>query len=56
MTVHVGELTSEVVAVGEPPATGTPEVSAWEERERLRAALERIQRDRCRTATEEDHD
>ncbi|GAA0460691.1 hypothetical protein Ade02nite_15030 [Paractinoplanes deccanensis] len=56
MTVHVGELTSEVVAAGEPP-TRAPEVSIWEERQRLRAALERIERDRCRTATGEDgHD
>ena len=55
MTVHVGELTSEVVAVGEPPAR-TPEVSVWEERHRIRAALDRIHRDRCRTATEDGHD
>lgn len=53
MTVHVGELTSEVVAVGEPPAR-TGEVSVWEEQQRIRAAMDRVRVDRCRTRDEED--
>ena len=56
MTVHVGELTSEVVATSEPPARGPAEVSVWEERHRIQAALERLDRDRARTATGGCHD
>jgi hypothetical protein len=52
MTVHVGELTSEVVATGEPEARA-PE-SVWEEHQRIRAAMDRIHRDRCRTCDEPD--
>lgn len=52
MTVHIGEITSEVAtgaaAVG-PDAAG--EADEWEERARLAAMLERLERDRHRTAT-----
>lgn len=53
MTVHVGQITSEVhttspgVAEREQPETA----DEWDERVRLAAQLERIARDRLRTAT-----
>ncbi|MGW0229329.1 hypothetical protein ACWDWO_13515 [Actinopolymorpha singaporensis] len=52
MTVHVGELTSEVVAAEEPRTPSPAEVSVWEERLRIQATLDRLARDRARTATE----
>ncbi|MFC4065963.1 hypothetical protein [Actinoplanes subglobosus] len=52
MTVHVGELTSEVVTEGEPEVRTSGNV--WEERQRLRAALDRIGRDSRRTDDEPD--
>jgi hypothetical protein len=55
MSVHVGELTSEVVAAAETSA-GAPEVSLWEQRCRMAATVERLARDRARTATSCEHD
>lgn len=58
MTIHVGELTSEVVATGsgsEAAAGGGPG-SKWEERAMVAATLERLTRDRLRTATGHGHD
>lgn len=58
MTVHVGEITSEVVATGNAGADrgGGDEVSVWEERRRMEAALQRLAVDRARTATGHGHD
>jgi|EndMetStandDraft_8_1072994.scaffolds.fasta_scaffold326927_2 hypothetical protein len=52
MTVHVGQVTSEVTALpsattGEQPSTQ----DTWEQRAVLDALLARIDRDRARTAT-----
>jgi len=58
MTVHVGEITSEVVAMGGAAgseANGS-EASVWEERCRTEATIERLARDRLRTATGYGHD
>lgn len=53
MTVHIGQVTSEVHSaapvVPDPP--GHSESPAWEERMRVAALVERIARDRARTAT-----
>jgi hypothetical protein len=52
MTVHVGQITSEVTAA--PAATWVPggdEESVWVERARIEAIVERVSRDRRRTAT-----
>jgi hypothetical protein len=52
MTVHVGEITSEVVAIDSAaPERQAGEVSEWEERCRIEAIIERLSRDRLRTAT-----
>jgi hypothetical protein len=54
MSIHVGQITSEVRAA---PAAGVPDdasgdaSSVWDERVRIAAALERVARDRRRTAT-----
>ena len=54
MTVHIGEITSEV---GAPLPDTTAEASGegttdeWEDRIRLAAQLERLERDRLRTVT-----
>jgi hypothetical protein len=52
MTVHIGEVTSEVTAttVETPPAPAA-EAGVWEERLRIEAIVERLARDRERTAT-----
>lgn len=57
MTVHVGRITSEV-ATTLPPSdgdtgddSGRAHESAWEQRARTAAHLERLRRDRLRTAT-----
>lgn len=58
MTVHVGEITSEVLASGtaaDGPGPGG-EVSVWEERCRTEAILERLALDRSRTSTGRGHD
>lgn len=54
MTIHVGQITSEVRAA---PAAGPTDAAAgeagsvWDERVRVAAALQRVARDRRRTAT-----
>ena len=54
MNVHVGQITSEVRATPSPgsdgPASGD-EASVWDQRVRAAAALQRVARDRRRTAT-----
>jgi hypothetical protein len=51
MTVHVGEVVSEVVAEpGPAPATGT--VATGEDPERVRELLARLRRDALRTRAE----
>ncbi|KAF0956729.1 MULTISPECIES: hypothetical protein [Rhodococcus] len=53
MTVHIGQITSEVDATS--PATATvaagDKADEWEERARLAAMLDRLERDRRRTST-----
>ena len=51
MTVHIGEITSEVSTedAGSPGPSTAPD--PWEERATLAAALLRLERDRLRTAT-----
>ena len=56
MSLHVGELTSEVVATGEAKPAAPGEVSVWEERHRVQAILARVDRDRARTAADGRHD
>ncbi len=53
MAVHIGLLTSEVHTSAPQAAEGAGdgEPSAWEQRARLSAQLERLARDRRRTAT-----
>jgi hypothetical protein len=57
MTVHVGQVTSEVHTSTGPTdaaaaaADGGAGVNPWEERARIAALIERISRDRLRTAT-----
>jgi hypothetical protein len=53
MSVHVGRVTSEVTTTSATSAgTGEPEAgSEWDARARLAARLERLRRDRSRTAT-----
>lgn len=53
MTVHIGQITSEVrsfAPVHPDGATDTAK-SPWDERVRVAAMLERVARDRLRTAT-----
>lgn len=54
MSIHVGQITSEVTAA--PAAGATDGASAdassvWDERVRVAAMLQRVARDRRRTAT-----
>lgn len=51
MTVHIGEVSSEVVAVPSPgrEAGEAARPSVWEEQERLRYLAEARERDRMRT-------
>jgi hypothetical protein len=53
MTVHVGQITSEVrsEAPTHTEASSEDETSVWEERVRVSSSLERVARDRARTAT-----
>ena len=50
MSVHIGEVTSEVTATTAEQQS-RPAESVWQERERMEATLERLGRDRLRTAT-----
>jgi hypothetical protein len=57
MTVHVGQITSEVTVAGAPaPATEGEAPTVWAERCRIEAMVERLARDRLRTATGCGHD
>jgi hypothetical protein len=60
VTVHVGQITSEVTSAGagtaDDPAGSGGDVSVWEERNRFEAFVERLARDRLRTATGGGHD
>jgi hypothetical protein len=56
MTVHVGELTSEVVTTTTEAPAGSGSGSMWEERARTAATLERLASDRLRTSTGHGHD
>jgi hypothetical protein len=53
MTVHIGQITSEVrsTAPVHPDRTADKETSPWDERVRIAAMLERVARDRRRTST-----
>ncbi len=53
MSVHVGRVTSEVTTTSTSTSAGDspPQGSEWEERARIAAAMERLRRDRARTAT-----
>jgi hypothetical protein len=53
MTVHVGQVTSEVrsSAPVRPDAVGDEQSNVWEQRHRTAALVERVGRDRRRTAT-----
>mgnify|MGYP001254063636 CR=1 FL=1 len=52
MSVHIGEVTSDVTATSaEPVPTTAPPPTVWQERVRIEATLERLARDRQRTAT-----
>jgi hypothetical protein len=52
MSVHIGEVTSEVTATtAEALPTTDPQTNPWQERMRIEATLERLARDRLRTAT-----
>lgn len=53
MTVHIGQVTSEVHSVA-PVAPDPPDhesTPAWEQRMRIAALVERVARDRARTDT-----
>lgn len=58
MTVHIGQITSEVTAAPQVPDQDTEEeaVSVWAEQARLVALLARARRDRDRTATGDGRD
>jgi hypothetical protein len=68
VTVHVGQITSEVVALGDALAAGGAagiagaaagaggEQSEWEQRHLVEATIERLTLDRSRTATGRGHD
>jgi hypothetical protein len=56
MTVHVGELSTEVVATGEPAGPDRAEVSVWEREQQLRSTVDWIACVRARTATGHDDD
>lgn len=53
MSVHIGEITSEVAtgATGAPADESGGASDEWEERVRLAASWDRLERDRRRTAT-----
>jgi hypothetical protein len=53
VTVHIDEVTSEVVAEAEPALPSTPaEGWTWQEMERLRAMRGQLERDQARTRAE----
>ena len=52
MTIHIGEMTTEVVAEGASAATGSSERTPSVDAVRLKAQLRRIARDRLRTHAE----
>ncbi|MGW1346191.1 hypothetical protein ACWCOV_34415 [Kribbella sp. NPDC002412] len=54
MSIHIGEITSEVEATTAEPAAAEAAVSVWQERVRIEAILERLAADRLRTATGDD--
>ena len=58
MTVHIGQITSEVRSSAPLPPDGAAdrEQSPWDERVRVAAMLERVARDRRRTSTGVDDD
>jgi hypothetical protein len=60
VTVHVGQITSEVTATGSGADGGGSgsggDESVWEERCRIEAVVDRLERDRLRTATGSGHD
>lgn len=51
MSIHIGEITSEVEATTAEPAVAEATTSLWQERVRIDAMLERLAADRLRTAT-----
>lgn len=58
MTLHIGRVTSEVhsTAPAAPDAPPQQASTVWEDRLRLAAQLDRLERDRLRTATGGDDD
>ena len=55
MTVHVGRVTSDVTSTSEPQTLNASDHEAeapWEQQCRLKALLERLERDALRTATD----
>jgi hypothetical protein len=52
MTIHVGEMTSEVTAEPEALEEGAAADTQWQALEKLRAAYSRVARDQARTAAE----
>jgi hypothetical protein len=59
MSVHVGRVTSEVSASSASSATAaaeSDESSAWQKRVEMAAMVERLRRDRSRTATGPSHE
>lgn len=52
MTVHIDNLTTEVVPEPEPPGESSDESKPWEELEQLRRSYSRMLRDLSRTAAE----
>ncbi|TDW77137.1 hypothetical protein [Kribbella pratensis] len=51
MSIHIGEVTSDVEATTAEPITGEATASVWQERLRIEGALEQLAADRLRTAT-----
>jgi hypothetical protein len=51
VSIHIGEITSEVEATTAEPAAGEASASIWQERVRIEATLEQLAADRLRTAT-----
>lgn len=52
MSVHVDEMTSDVVGEPAPSTTPSSGTTPWEEEERARAVAERVARDAERTRAE----
>lgn len=52
MSVHIGEISSEIQASGPDPAP-EPGPTVWQERHRTELVLQRLARDAARTSTEE---